>query len=595
MATQDNNPGLLSKVAKFVRNPTTDWADLDKMEPAQETEQGKQALRHMIERKRHNDGVRRREFDQLRKLRRNSTAITAETAQSPLEFRGTTGYSDLDERAVTLKKIDDIEAQMSRQWWKSRRNDPSPATPQVSSGAKLADGKPQMPGKAGTATSDSHMGFASTQASDLMKGLENAPTQMGVPTGSDFLQTGADGLQSPHSADSSRGFEASASSVFSESKMMSVDMGQSLSDPEMEEAAIRFANGDDVGAQAVLMAALNTPDTPAEVADGWAAALFDLYRGTGQHAEFEQLSMDYAQRFGRSAPTWYSTPQILGLECPLLPATPMKNKPLPESVCWTCPAELNDAAVAQLRAFVNGRTGLCRLDWHQLQTILPSAAEQLSELFAQWCKQPLTLCFDGVETIELLLQACTPMGDSSVPSCWWQLRLDALRLLRQADAFELVALDFCVTYELSPPSWVVPRGELVSPSSAQAQAIPVGTLVGQPVDPTLPQQRLQAEPELLTPETQTNRPLALSGDLLGDLEQVTTSLQACTQGGDVCVVSCAQLIRVDFSAAGSLLNWVATVEAGGGHIEFREVPRLVAAFFNLIGINEHARVSLRTN
>jgi hypothetical protein len=59
-------------------------------------------------------------------------------------------------------------------------------------------------------------------------------------------------------------------------------------------------------------------------------------------------------------------------------------------------------------------------------------------------------------------------------------------------------------------------------------------------------------------------------------------------------VSCDKLVRVDFSAAGSILNWVAAREAEGCHVQFRDVPRLVAAFFKVIGIDEHARVVLRS-
>ena len=71
MATNDTSPGLLSKMAQFVRHPTKDWSALDAQEPPQESGFSKQALKEMIERKRQNDFVRRREFDYLRKLRRN--------------------------------------------------------------------------------------------------------------------------------------------------------------------------------------------------------------------------------------------------------------------------------------------------------------------------------------------------------------------------------------------------------------------------------------------------------------------------------------------------------------------------------------------
>jgi ABC-type transporter Mla MlaB component len=60
------------------------------------------------------------------------------------------------------------------------------------------------------------------------------------------------------------------------------------------------------------------------------------------------------------------------------------------------------------------------------------------------------------------------------------------------------------------------------------------------------------------------------------------------------VISCARLIRVDFSAAGSILNWVAAQEMQGRQVQFHDVNRIVAAFFRVIGINEHARIVPRS-
>ena len=64
---------------------------------------------------------------------------------------------------------------------------------------------------------------------------------------------------------------------------------------------------------------------------------------------------------------------------------------------------------------------------------------------------------------------------------------------------------------------------------------------------------------------------------------------------DVMVISCARLIRIDFSAAGTLLNWATARQAEGRQVQFVEVHRLVAAFFNVIGIAEHARVIARSD
>lgn len=88
--------------------------------------------------------------------------------------------------------------------------------------------------------------------------------------------------------------------------------------------------------------------------------------------------------------------------------------------------------------------------------------------------------------------------------------------------------------------------------------------------------------------------LELSGEIIGDATGALGRYDSDTGSGKGClVVSCARLIRVDFSAAGSLLNWVAERVAQGCEVRFIEVPRLVAAFFNVIGISEHAQVVLR--
>ena len=59
-------------------------------------------------------------------------------------------------------------------------------------------------------------------------------------------------------------------------------------------------------------------------------------------------------------------------------------------------------------------------------------------------------------------------------------------------------------------------------------------------------------------------------------------------------VSCAKLIRVDVIAAGDLLNWVLQRRSENRTVMFSEAHRLVALFFGAMGINEHAKVKVRT-
>src|SRR3954447_5225622 len=110
---------LFSKVAKFVRNPLKDWSELDAQDSdpaAQEAGYSREALKQMIERRQRNDFVRRREFDMLRKLRQREAAGGGDAAGTASSFNVSSTSGKSDGRALTLKKIDEIEEQMSQQW-----------------------------------------------------------------------------------------------------------------------------------------------------------------------------------------------------------------------------------------------------------------------------------------------------------------------------------------------------------------------------------------------------------------------------------------------------------------------------------------------
>lgn len=592
MATNDTRSGLLSKMAKFVRNPTRDWSDLDKPEPVQESGYSKQALKEMIERKRQNDFVRRREFDYLRKLRRNGISVGSDLAGRPSFFQNSTTSSNLDERATTLKKIDEIEAHMSKQWWRGKQGETDVqglASPEVDPdhrvlGEDVSLGEPVT--QPAEKDADVELGHSSDYES----------TRMGLDS-SDERGLDAELAQSMFAKNTGGRINDEVISEFSASKLFSHELGAGLADPELEEAAIRFANGDDAGAEAGLLAALHADDVNLDFAVGWAAALFDLYRATGQQARFDSVAIDYAQRFGRSAPAWFSTPELLGSK-PVRTLTEQVVSPeLTGHTLWECPAQLDLQALQALQVLQasSANTNLpLHLNWRRLVAISPEALKGLAGLFSAWCAKPVKLQFASAAVLEGVLKSCTPSGGKQVDMYWWKLRLDSLRILRLQDEFELAALDFCVTYEVSPPPWIDARCELVqeniSPAvlSARGHGLSSDTGLGVPLDFG------HASTMLMSMDLMPASVVELSGEVLGDAAVAMDKLQVGLTGSNRLVISCARLIRVDFSAAGSILNWVAVREADGCHVQFRDVPMLVAAFFNVIGINEHARVVLRT-
>jgi ABC-type transporter Mla MlaB component len=556
MATQDNGSGLLSKVAKFVLNPTVDWVDLDKPAEARVADNSKLALKQMIERKQYNDAVRKREFDKLRRLRLNPmTPVTAASAPTSA-FQDSWGYSVFEERANTLKKIDEIEAQMSKQWWKGRSVVGTSPVGRAASAARNLHGLDSA--------------FATTMPSDLEDEEEGVPTQMGA--GAELGES----LQPLTDKDVASVAQTFASG-YSKLTQDAAETVQSAADATLEEAAIRFANSDDGGAETVLLAALQAHELPTDLTRTWAFALLDIYRATGQQVNFERMAADYARRFNLPAPLWVpiirqqsgasALPTASGapLLLPLVTDGPLQ---------WASPVLLDAAALQPLLAVGLATQLSCRIDWSSMQTMTPQAGQALAALLARWCALPMKLSMQGVDALDQWLRKCTPMGDSEVPQFWWQLRLDLLRILRLPDDFDLVALDFCVTYEMSPPSWQPARCQLVQGSSA------------------LPAAAHLPAAGMMVASAHTH-PKVLTGEILGDATLVLESLRVAAPAGQALAISCVNLVRVDFSAAGSMLNWLANAQAGGMGIELREVPLLVAAFFQLIGINEHARIFQR--
>ena len=87
----------------------------------------------------------------------------------------------------------------------------------------------------------------------------------------------------------------------------------------------------------------------------------------------------------------------------------------------------------------------------------------------------------------------------------------------------------------------------------------------------------------------------LSGVIEGDAVPLLQPLQELVKPGVPLVIACDKLMRIDFAAAGSVLNWAADLQSQGHVVHFQNLHRLIAVFFNVIGINEHAWVIPRKN
>lgn len=361
-----------------------------------------------------------------------------------------------------------------------------------------------------------------------------------------------------------------------------MEVNEVVHDPELDEAVISFANADFAQCEAALLRITAPGGARVAHAETW-LVLFDLYRATGQQQRFETLAVDYAHQFDTSAPQWYSLPRLVADAQADEPAAAATNT----EIGWVCPPRLDVDAVASLRAQSLQLPLPWVLDWSRLVIVEADAATQLATLLRQWALQPLEMRWLAGNQLFTVLQEAAPPGVRDADPAFWLTRLDALRLVNRADQFDEVAIDYCVTYEVSPPSWEPTRCKVLirgGPTGSRTVGVSrvsemsTGFLESSLVEDGSGQDLAHVE---------------LSGQLVGDIGATLSRLLSGLGQATVVQVSCARLIRVDFIAAGDLLNWVLARRTEAKTVQFIDAHRLVALFFGAMGINEHASVQVR--
>jgi hypothetical protein len=561
MADNKDSSSFFRKVVKFVANPATDWAQLGApTEDARESEYAKSELKAMIERKRRNDFVRKREFDMLRKVRREGL-----TSEQLATLGGSSRIDDSEARmpesgakpySGVKAKIDEIEQQMV--------------------GDGLASPSRRTPAFYDAPTQPAAMGYAATQPDGGQPGLTPVPPPPGArpglaPQAAVVMSPGLSPLNgSVESSELARPFAAEVSEV--------------EHDPELDEAVIAFANADFELCEESLSQLTSTAGPRAQHAETW-LALFDLYRAIGQQQKFEGLALDYAQQFGWSAPQWFSMPRLVA-EAASEERRP-SNARIDGNVGWVCPSLVEADTVAELRSQTLQMPLPWVFDWSALKSIDAEGCARLSELFRSWMPQSIDMRWVGGERLLQVLSDAAPTGVRDADPVFWQVRLDALRLANRPDQFDEAAIDYCVTYEVSPPSWEPVSCQVrISGTNLSTQSPPMSVVSD--VSTSFQESQLIDEPGVVQVAG-----VELSGQLVGDISATLAKMHEDLGNAAIVNVSCARLIRVDFIAAGDLLNWVLARRSENRSVSFSDAHRLVALFFGAMGINEHAKVKVR--
>lgn len=360
--------------------------------------------------------------------------------------------------------------------------------------------------------------------------------------------------------------------------------------PDLEEPAIFFAHGDADAARTRLLEHLaqvlgTTPVDTKQAAMLWHAAL-DLCRATGDEETFEPLAIDYAAHFGKSPPLWNSLPGQLGLPVGTRDSAVSQRK-----VQWQSPAGMGSGSVTALQAAISRAAQPWNMSWQRLQSIEENALPALTQLLHTWAENPGQFVWSHAGALLQLLERHTVVEDKESPPAWWLLRLAVLRFVHRMEEYDQVALDYCITYEVSPPAWQEPRHQCLVEeagdadlSTLQDSSLLTGMASGLGASAQPDGAQAAAAPVLGD---------GLFGILEGDVQAHLDGLEAKLTPGQPLDVDCSLLIRLDFVAAGGLLNWAAHLQSQGHALRFTNLHQLTAAFLYVVGVHEHAKLMLR--
>jgi anti-anti-sigma regulatory factor len=177
----------------------------------------------------------------------------------------------------------------------------------------------------------------------------------------------------------------------------------------------------------------------------------------------------------------------------------------------------------------------------------------------------------GPEQLLEPLRAAVESGRRDASDAGWMLLLEVLRLLGRQPDFEETGIQYCITFEVSPPSWE-PAPPSLKVRSAAAPSAPVA-----PVET----------------DVDAFDPLDWRGVIEREGEPYFGRLAVAARSSDQLTVECQYLRRMAFSTATTLLTLLMRLQAAGVRVEFVNVNPLVAALLHLLGITAIATVQTR--
>jgi ABC-type transporter Mla MlaB component len=316
----------------------------------------------------------------------------------------------------------------------------------------------------------------------------------------------------------------------------------------LEDAALRFASGHAAKARELLEQGVQTDHDTKLSPLAW-LALFDLQQRAGDKASFDQFSLQYVVQFERSAPVWEATEKPQG-------------PPRLAGSYVALTGKLTAAVATQLEGLKRAMAKQlpeARIDFMSVTGFDDEGARILANALGEARRKKFAVQLQRVEKLKPALDAALKQGREGGEGAWL-LSLELLQWANAHAAFEDRAVEYAVTFELSPPSWEPP------PIAAKAAAATTAATNGADAN---------AESETL----------CWSGVMAGSAVPQLGRLSEFASGRAVVQVEMTGVERIDFVCAGALLNTINRVEAQRKSVQIVGATPIIRALLLLIGIS----------
>ncbi|MBI5752473.1 MAG: STAS domain-containing protein [Hydrogenophilales bacterium] len=320
----------------------------------------------------------------------------------------------------------------------------------------------------------------------------------------------------------------------------------------VEEAAILYANERVTEAISTLLHFIKE-NADARDLHPW-LLLFDLYQLLGMKQQFDELSMDFVVKYERSAPVWE------GARAATMSAKPQPKRGMANGV------QLKGEIGAAQHADIDRLPGLAeaeggvKLDLVSASAIDAETASRLAAVLHSIRRGEKRISVAGAKEFAQIIKAQLD-GAARQEMRYWALLFELYQILSLQNEFEDAAIDYAVTFELSPPSWEALPETIQTAGAGEMEA----------QEPVLEAACFMIE-----------------GVLGSDCDYKLRDLERHAAARTEIHIDMSNATRVDFVTVGAFIGTLISFNQSGKQVVISGANGMIHALFDVMGVTEYA-------